>query len=368
MVATSQPMSQACRPSLRDASARPLLSPDRAARRAESVAHLVDSVWLPEDASSLQLCNEGTFQAFRPRNSWEDWLGQQAAVQMFRINRCERIERRLRLLQSLRAIDCWEADQLVAIDEYVKMLSDDPDRAYANLQASVAGCDWLIDRWKELAEKPVEAWTEAQHAFAQSIHPGKASAHRKPGFGADFIALLQNHREQVTTTDQANRAMAETDLTTAITPEIKQVRRDRQAHQRHLNWIIKQFHRPQPDHRTDYRYRPDYKQTLLEPRSAVKPQAPSEPSLRSSDETNPTEDSIESQNETNPTEDLIESKNETNPTVANSDEAKSPQPDIELVVTLDPITERVARLEARRRRIDPDRAVKELRKSKRRSA
>ena len=332
-------------------SRREALSPARATRRAEIVATLLESVRVPEDADALQLCDQGTFQAFRPRNAWEDWLTQQAAVQMFRINRCERIERRLRYIQSLRAIDCWEADQRVAIDEFVKMLADDPGRAYANLHATVAGCDWLIDRWEELAERPVEAWTEAQHAFARSIHPGKANAHRQPGFAAEFTAGLRKHREQVRTTDQALRAMAEADLSTEVSPQLKQVRRDRQAYQRQLNWCIKQLHRPQPEHRTDYRFRPDYQQTPLEPRPVVTPAESRPASVAGVDQTNPTVEANTPDDQTNPTS-----------------EPDFSQVEIQTDLAIDPIAERAARVEARRRRIDPERAVKALRQAKRRSA
>ena len=104
------------------------MSSARATRRAEVVESLTSLTIIPEDAYSLKEWNLGTFAAFKPRNSWDEWVTQQATVMMFRISRGERIERRLRDMQALRAFDCWEVDQQLAAEVTASQTNGEPLR------------------------------------------------------------------------------------------------------------------------------------------------------------------------------------------------------------------------------------------------
>ncbi len=67
-----------------------------AERRARLLEYLQNPVIAPEDVEALTSEANSIYFAFKPRNDWQDWLTSEIAVIMVRINRCTRIERRMR--------------------------------------------------------------------------------------------------------------------------------------------------------------------------------------------------------------------------------------------------------------------------------
>ncbi len=96
--------------------ARRVLSERLAARREKVLEHLVNPPIVAETAELLTTQANDIYRAFKPRNGWQDWLTSEIAVIMVRINRCSRIERKLRDYASYRAIDFWEEDQALAVE------------------------------------------------------------------------------------------------------------------------------------------------------------------------------------------------------------------------------------------------------------
>ena len=73
---------------------------------------------------------------------------------MFRIIRCDRMERKLRDLASFRAINLWEEDQRLAAENLAVKLARQPARVVAQLRQTPAGIEHDETAG---AEQPLEA-------------------------------------------------------------------------------------------------------------------------------------------------------------------------------------------------------------------
>ncbi len=233
------------------------LSPKKARLRAELIGRLENQVADWEDAETLMHWNIGTYDEFRPRNSWQDWLCQQAALYMMRINRSERIERRLRDIQALRAIDCWEVDQAQAAHALGANLAADPLRTVATLWCTPAGCDWMIERWEHLAATPAVDWTEAQQALAQQLCPAAVEHYQTPGYARMRILNLEVKRDRLRAADDSVRHLTESDLSPEPSTLLASIRRYTRALHRQLRWFIKQLRIEPPKRHHDFRFHPD---------------------------------------------------------------------------------------------------------------
>ncbi len=274
------------------ASSREPLTPARAQRRADLIQSVCEPIPVAEDAHTMEYWQLGVYGAFKPRNAWEDWVGQQASVMMFRISRSERIERRLRDLQSLRAIDFWEEDQRLKAEETAANLVAEPGPTYAALWSTPAGCDWLIGRWETLAQVPADEWTEAQKQFVRLVCPVRPSQTLTPGFAQSFVVRLSEQRERTRDADRAQRALAEADISDEVSKPLARIRRYRASLQRELKWYVAQLRTEPPEHRLDHRFHPDYDRQMLEPYPVAAPEQelqnePNPPMLEPEAETNP---------------------------------------------------------------------------------
>ena len=71
---------------------------------------------------------------------------------MVRIDRCTRIERRLRDWASDRPIGFWDEDQALEVETLALKIGQQPRRVVRTLKQSTAGLDWLLKRWRSLAK------------------------------------------------------------------------------------------------------------------------------------------------------------------------------------------------------------------------
>src|SRR5690606_29445825 len=92
------------------------------------------------------------------------WLVDQLALVTVRIERCQVHQRHQAAYEADRAASCWEGDREAEAAALGARLARDPDRIVSQLRRSAAGIDWLLDRWRLLAER-LEAdgtWDDAQ--------------------------------------------------------------------------------------------------------------------------------------------------------------------------------------------------------------
>ncbi len=253
-VANTEPDPEAAARSRRG---RPTLSPKRAWRREGLMKHLVEPTVVAETASLLEEQAGEIYEAFKPRNGWQDWLTGTIATLMLRINRSERVERKLRDYASYRAIDFWADDQKLAVETIALKIAKEPARVVAKLRETPAGIDWLIARWRILARFEPSAWTEGQRELAAQLVGGDSEVDpSRPGFAAESIAALEVLRERVREADAIVRGLVEADLHDDGVPGLAKLRRYVRSLHRQLKWYVDQFHVEHPDRWDDPQRRP----------------------------------------------------------------------------------------------------------------
>ena len=288
-----------------------VLSERTADRKARLVAQLVNPAVVAEDVTLLTDQANSIDQAFKPRNGWQDWLTSTIATIMVRLNRCERIERKLRDYASYRAIDFWEDDQIVEVETLATKLERDPAQVVANLRTTPAGLDWLLKRWRFLGQNEPNHWTDEQRTLA-----GRLSAEdpTQPGFVANEIAELEAIRDKVEAADAILRGLVEADLSDAKVPGLAALRRYSRSLHRQLKWSIDQFHVEHPDRWDDPTRRPAFEMENIPKHDSTWSFTES---ARKNDETNPITlvDLQPEKGETNPIipAELERKNDETNP-------------------------------------------------------
>ncbi len=232
------------------------LAPKRTWRRNKVIQQLVDPIYVAETADLLERQAGDIHSAFQPRNGWQDWLTDTVATIMLRINRSERIERKLRDWASYRAFDFWEEDQKLAVATIALKLAKEPARVVAKLRETPAGIDWLIARWRVLARVEPQDWTDEQSELAARLLGGDAGVDSTgDGFVAARISELEAYREQVQQADAIIRGLVEADLHDDGVPGLAKLRRYVQSLHRQLKWYVDQFHVEHPDRWDDPRRR-----------------------------------------------------------------------------------------------------------------
>ena len=231
-------------------------TPRREWRREKLMKHLVDPPVVAEDAALLEAQARDINQAFQPRNGWQDWLTTTIAMNITRLNRCERIERKLRDMASYRAIDFWEDDQKLAAETLALKLAKEPGKTVAGLQRTAAGVDWLLARWRFLAGVDPQSWTDAQRDLAiRMVGADPTVDPSVPGFAQERVNELGLRRERAAEADAIQRGLVEADLSDDI-PGLAALRRHAKSLQRQVKWYVDQFHVEHPDRWDDPRRRP----------------------------------------------------------------------------------------------------------------
>ena len=255
-ITQSQPDASSAQPRTRRQ--RPL--DDRLAwRRAEVLGHLQDPRIVAENPHTLSHSANSIHNAFKPRNHWQDWVTGTVATVMVRIDRCERIERRLRDLASYRAIDFWEDDQEVEVETLALKLGKQPARTVAKLRTTPAGLEWLLRRWRFLAGVPGADWTDAQRELAVNLVGADPILDpMAPGFAAAMVADLESRRERVAEADTIARGLVEADLNDDAVPGLAKLRRYNRSLHRQMRWYIDTFHVEHPDRWDDPARKPAF--------------------------------------------------------------------------------------------------------------
>ncbi len=258
-VVSNRPEKPVCR-------ARRVLSERTIARREKLRAGLVEPGGLVDEVEVLQDRVRGISSAFKPRDEWQDWLTGSVATLMVRIDRCERVERKLRELASYRAIDFWEDDQAVEVETLASKIDRDPGRVVAKMRRTPAGLEWLLKRWRILAMVEPTDWTDEQRALAGRLVGGDLEVDTtRPGFAAEAVLELEARRTRVEDADAILRGLVEADLSEDAVPGLVKLRRYLRSLQRQMTWYVDQFQVVYPDnHRSDTQGKPAFFAATLE--------------------------------------------------------------------------------------------------------
>lgn len=219
---------------------------------------------VPEDAEHMQERCVAMYHGLKPGNDYQAYFADQAALISIRIDRCQRMERRIRDKVRLKAGLCWEEDRRLDAEMLGGMLSKKPAEAIDALRKTPQGCEWLMGRWAMLLfaanNNPGNAWTEEQAALAFDLMatPRFMRQGIKPGTSIDFdgnviesgedpaavarrmIADLKERRDEVAALDEVERGLTEADLNHDADPELRRLRRYESTLTSRFRWTIKQ--------------------------------------------------------------------------------------------------------------------------------
>ena len=233
--------------------------------RANALKHgLCASVVVPESPELIQKRTLEFFESLQPRDAVGVWMVEQAALASIRIDHCQRIERGARSKLMLQAEVTWDDDRRFEAEILGESLAKDPAPTVETLRRTPQGCDWLIRRWARLAysaDNQAGGWTEEQTnlafdllgtlaAFREGRRPGELideqgrlvdHASDPAAVARREIAALKGHREAVADIDEAERALAMSDLTHEGSAELKRLRRYEATLQSPLRWSLKQI-------------------------------------------------------------------------------------------------------------------------------
>jgi hypothetical protein len=261
--------------------------------RANSLKHaLCASACVPENLELVQQRSREFFETLKPQNEVHVWMVGQAAIASIRIDRSQRMERRIRDKISLRAELTWDDDRRFEAEVLGRSLAKDPAATVEALQRTPHGCEWLMTRWAMLAysaDTQPEGWTADQTklAFDLLYTPLLFRTGRKPGDTIDFdgrlvengndpaavarreIAALKERREIAADLDEVERALASSDLTNEGDPELRRLRRYESALHNKMRWYLKQITIQSPYRLPDPSLRPTW---AAEPEPALKPE------------------------------------------------------------------------------------------------
>ena len=261
--------------------------------RANALKHgLCAVVCVPEDIETIQRRSTEFFDTLKPQNQIHVWMVDQAALASIRIDRSQRMERRVRDKISLRAELTWDDDRRFEAEDKGRSLSKEPTATVEALRRTAHGCDWLMARWALLAhaaDSQKSTWTDDQSklAFDLLATPYAFREGRKPGAVIDLegrvidegkdpaavarreIAALKERREIVADLDEVERALASADLTNEGDPELRRLRRYESALFNKMRWCLKQITIQSPYRCPDPSLRPQW---VLEPEPILKPE------------------------------------------------------------------------------------------------
>jgi hypothetical protein len=127
---------------------------------------------LPEDEAETVARRKAEWHgALSPWDPFEEWLAEEVAVAAVQLERCRSHEALLRTELAERAATRWDDDRRLAAEVLAAGLSKRPALVSRQLQQTLQGCGWMIERWEGLA-RILEArgdWSGAQEALALDL-------------------------------------------------------------------------------------------------------------------------------------------------------------------------------------------------------
>jgi hypothetical protein len=248
----------------------------KARSRGNAIKHgLCAVVCIPEDVKSVLERSEEIYQAFKPYTDYQAWNVERAATLTLRIERSERMERRVRDKVRLRAELSWDDDRRLEVEVFAGALAKKPAETVEGLRRTPHGCEWLMTRWALLAHaadtQEGGEWTPEQTSLAFDLMatPAAFREGRKPGASLDFhgrvlapadgsaavarrmVDELMIRREEVADLDEVERHLASVDLDHDSCAELRRLRRYESALHTRLRWTVKQMQFQGPEGKPD---------------------------------------------------------------------------------------------------------------------
>ena len=192
--------------------------------------------------------------SLKPWNVWEEWCAEQVVILSIKIERCQDHENALRIGLVERASTTWDADRKLAASLLGEKLPKHPETIAQRLRASAHGCDWMIDRWRRLAEvlERKGAWSERQSALALDLlgtpidfrdGPSQLDGNRMAAIAAEIAELTELRETVLEDRDAHEQAAAQLGLDTELAPSLVKARRYETECRRRLAWALAELQR-----------------------------------------------------------------------------------------------------------------------------
>jgi hypothetical protein len=220
---------------------------------------------LTDDEALAQARAEGTSDA---QDAYHRWLASQSAILTARLERSATVEKIARNRASLRAEVAWDDDHRLEVVRLAKKLPDNPEEVAEELRGTYHGCEWMISRWSLLAYSAElkGGWTPEQISLAFDLlgTPSEFREGHSPGVALDYLGRatgtplgpaelarrevgeLMGRLELLANLDEADRAVASSDLGNDNAPEVKLARRYETSLHNRLKWCVAQLKEPTP--------------------------------------------------------------------------------------------------------------------------
>lgn len=219
--------------------------------RAEGLERgLLDSPAVPEDFEQVRDRSIDWYRAFKPRTDFHAWLVDQVTVLSLRVDRSQRIERRLRDRHSLRAELAWDLDRRQEAEALGSKLARKPAEVAVALRRTPQGCDWLIRRWELLARSAETQgrWTPEQASVAIDLlgipaefRAGVEAVGDPAELARRELAGLAEARAVAARLGEVDRALAMADLSDESNHELGRLRRHESSLHRRIHWCLAQL-------------------------------------------------------------------------------------------------------------------------------
>ena len=215
-------------------------------------------VLLEADEARLRKEVEEWSETLQPRDEPERAMVEALIVAKDRMERAAASERALRQRRSERASRCWKEDQALEVQRLADKLAraKTPGLIVQELRQTPVGCDWLIDRWKELdwALDLKGNWDDSCRTLAFDLLgapratrdyavelPGDATIDEQRGLVRRRIEELTRYRDALMDIDELERAGAIEGLSWDDSPEARRLRSYDQRNRREFQKLMDHF-------------------------------------------------------------------------------------------------------------------------------
>jgi hypothetical protein len=192
-------------------------------------------------------------QEFGPATPYQRFLVEQIALNSVRLEQCSRQEIYERGQLSLRASCCWYDDRKLVAEQLAQGLARRPALVAKQLERTVQGCDWLLERWEALGRILARNgdWSAAERSLALDLLGTPADLRDDTSRLVDGlnevvrnqVERLNARREDLVVLDERERE--QTYLGRSVEPDARLVKTRRYEAQirRSLQWSMAQYFR-----------------------------------------------------------------------------------------------------------------------------
>ena len=249
--------------------------------RANALKHgLCSTALVPENLEVVQQRSNEWYGALKPQNPHQGWIVKQIAVISLRMDRSERMERRLRDREMLKAELDWDEQRRVEVETLGAKLTKRPAETVRQLRLSPQGCSWIIERWAMLIASANKngTWSQDQNRLAFDLlgTPHEMRQGHQPGdivdmdgkvieVNLDRVAMarkeiegLKERREKVAEFDEVDKALVTADMFDGTNVELKRLRRYDSAMFGRMKFFMKLMQDKCPYKHPDPLFKPQY--------------------------------------------------------------------------------------------------------------